>query len=279
MPSGVFPLASIHSASRCPLRMIIFAPAGIAFVAVFLKTVPMISPFRWPASGRLLRLTFHQFQPQIIGQHVGLVETKGRFAPHESPKGRWQNPRILGNLVLREAALHNCRPKYVRYRLRCLLAHNVFLYNSGDFVKGLSVRAATSLFMATVPTGTSRLFWSPYGIRSATIPVPGAKLHPYWVTPAHSQTAILLARCVRAIALVLCPLVWETASQGNALKDDKTGCLFGCLSVVAVVLALACAILVNVFHCSVGEAIFFVFVVGPLCLLGLALSDYLRRLH
>ena len=68
--------------------------------------------------------------------------------------------------------------------------------------------------------------------------------------------------------------MWETASQGNALKDDKTGCLFGCLS-VGVVLALACAILVNVFHCSVGEAIFFVFVVGPPRRLGSLLATIL----
>ena len=50
VPFGVLPLASFHSASRCPLRTMIFAPAGSGLVKVFLKTVPMISPFVRPAS-------------------------------------------------------------------------------------------------------------------------------------------------------------------------------------------------------------------------------------
>ena len=36
VPFGVLPLASIHSASRCPLRTMIFAPAGSGLVTVFL---------------------------------------------------------------------------------------------------------------------------------------------------------------------------------------------------------------------------------------------------
>ena len=38
-----FPLASIYSASRSPLRTMVFAPSGSGFVTVFLNTVPIVS--------------------------------------------------------------------------------------------------------------------------------------------------------------------------------------------------------------------------------------------
>jgi hypothetical protein len=38
---------------------------------------------------------FHQFQRQVFGQHVGLVEPKGRFALHETHWGGLVNPAPL----------------------------------------------------------------------------------------------------------------------------------------------------------------------------------------
>jgi len=37
------PRPLIHSAVRCPFRVMIFAPGGIGFVAVFWKTVPIVT--------------------------------------------------------------------------------------------------------------------------------------------------------------------------------------------------------------------------------------------
>lgn len=48
--SGLAPVerAPCYRASRCPLRTMIFAPAGSGLVTIFLNTAPMILPFSSP---------------------------------------------------------------------------------------------------------------------------------------------------------------------------------------------------------------------------------------
>ncbi len=48
--AGLAPVerAPCYRASRCPLRTMIFAPAGSGLVTVFLNTAPMILPFSSP---------------------------------------------------------------------------------------------------------------------------------------------------------------------------------------------------------------------------------------
>jgi hypothetical protein len=70
-----FRLASIHSASRSPLRTMIFAPAGSGLVTVYLKTAPVISPlasmhFRRHDPGSL----YWVFQKNVGSKIVGIFE-------------------------------------------------------------------------------------------------------------------------------------------------------------------------------------------------------------
>ena len=54
------------------------------------KTTPTTSQFQISGVMALCPVvypSFEQFQPQVLGQHVGLVEPKGRFTPYESTYG------------------------------------------------------------------------------------------------------------------------------------------------------------------------------------------------
>ena len=204
VPSASCPWRRCHSASRCPLRTMIFAPAGSGLVAVFLKTVPMIRLSLFPASSRSLRLSFrlrHQFRPaRYVGQQRRPVSSRSpkyasvAFSRRHRHEGKvpLECPVSLRDSVAGHPAFLDCGLQHVGHGRLCSCSYCHF-YQVSAFRQAASVPRRFFLSMATVPDRHQSPILVPYGIGDTHAPGSGREMSPCKVS-AHVTLSFRVVR-------------------------------------------------------------------------------------